>query len=135
MVHVVKDVYKEMRLTYISAAAVNVAVKKGITKIGEGPFQLEIENKEIAEHYPTHFTVLQDGKPYANQMMEVSNTDSATRNLTTNQKGYVAFPKDWNGGQLIQLAYPQRKKGNITEKNTQVIIPFLLILQSLNDSF
>lgn len=108
-VHEVKDVYKEMKLTYVSAAIVNVdAPKKGTTLVGEGHYQLQISNAETAAKFPAHFTVMEAGKAYSSQMVEVSNTDSATRNLTTDKSGYFEFPKDWKGGQLIQLAHPQK---------------------------
>lgn len=111
-VHVVKDVYKEMKLTYVSAAVVNVAAdKKGNTLIGEGHYQLKINNDEFAKGYPTHFIVMEGGKIYAKNMVEVSNLDSATNNLTTDEKGILAFPKEWKGGQLIQLTYPVKVEG------------------------
>jgi len=106
-VHVVKDVYKEMKLTYVSAAVVNVGnAKKGNTIAGEGFYQLQIANAETARNFPTHFTVMENGHPYKSQMVEVSNTDSATRNLSTDKNGLMTFPSDWKGGQLIQLAHP-----------------------------
>jgi len=111
-VHVVKDVYKEMRLTYISAAVVNVSAdKKGSTLVGEGYYQLKVDNNELAKGYPTHFTVMEGGKAYTKNMVEVSNLDSATNNLTTDDKGMLAFPKEWKGGQLIQLAHPVKAEG------------------------
>jgi hypothetical protein len=111
-VHVVKDVYKEMKLTYISAAVVNVAAfKKGSTVVGEGHYQLKINNDEFAKGYPTHFTVMEGSKTYAKDMVEVSNLDSATNNLTTDANGILVFPKEWKGGQLIQLAHPVKVEG------------------------
>jgi hypothetical protein len=111
-VHVVKDVYKEMKLTYVSAALVNVsAPQKGNTLVGEGQFQLDIPNSEITKGYPTHFTVMEAGKAYDNKMVEVSNLDSATQNVTTDSKGFMTLPKAWKGGQLIQLSYPKQAEG------------------------
>jgi hypothetical protein len=111
-VHVVKDVYKEMRLTYISAAVVNVsAPKKGSAVVGEGHYQLKINNNDFAKGYPTHFTVMEGDKVYAKNIVEVSNLDSATNNLTTDEKGMLVFPEEWKGGQLIQLAFPVKVEG------------------------
>lgn len=108
-VHVVKDVYKEMKLTYVSAALVNVeGPAKGSTIVGEGFYQLQVDNKAIAKGYPTRFTILEAGKPYKSQMVEVSNTDSATRNIETDKNAVLDFPSDWHGGQLIQLAHPEK---------------------------
>ncbi|KAA5537483.1 DUF4198 domain-containing protein [Taibaiella lutea] len=111
-VHVVKDVYKEMRLTYVSAAVVNVsASKKGSTIVGQGHYQLKINNDDLTKGYPTHFTVMEEGKIYAKNMVEVSNLDSTTNNLTTDAKGMLTFPDEWKGGQLIQLAFPVKIEG------------------------
>jgi hypothetical protein len=111
-VHVIKDVYKEMKLTYVSAAVVNVsAPKEGSTIVGEGHYQLKINNDELAKGHPTHFTVMEGDKVYAKDMVEISNLDSATRNLTTDDKGMLAFPAEWKGGQLIQLSFPVKVEG------------------------
>jgi hypothetical protein len=111
-VHVVKDVYKEMKLTYISAALVNVsAPKKESVLVWEGQYQLQIQNSAFVKNYPTHFTVLENGKSYDNKMVEISNLDSATQNITTNTNGVFALPKNWKGGQLIQLSHPLKMEG------------------------
>ena len=111
-VHVVKDVYKDMKLTYISAALVNVSASKKVSVlVWEGQYQLQIQNSELAKSYPTHFTVLEKGRSYDNKMVEVSNLDSATQNVTTNANGIFALPQKWKGGQLIQLSHPLKVEG------------------------
>ena len=111
--HVVKDVYKEMKLTYISAALVNVsAPKKGSTLVWEGQYQLQIENNELVKGYPNYFKVLEAGQNYNSKMVEISNLDSVTQNVTTNGKGIFNLPKDWKTEQLIQLSYALKVDGN-----------------------
>jgi len=110
--HVVKDVYKDMKLTYNAAAIVNVsAPEKESAFIGDGYYQLQVKNSETKQGYFSGFTVLEDGKPYENKTIEVSNTDSATHNLSTDKNGYVAFPIEWKGGHLIQFAHAQKEEG------------------------
>lgn len=109
MVHVVKDVYKEMKLTYVSAAVVNVGgIKSGKTIVGENHFQLQLDNQSFVKTAPSSFTVLEAGKLYGDQSIEVSNTDSVTNNLKTDKNATFSFPKSYKGGQLINIPYPQK---------------------------
>lgn len=114
--HEVKDVYKDKKLTYTSAAFLNVnAGKKDQVTLGQGQYQLSVPNPKK----PDHIIYLDGGKAAANQVLEIvqeGNKEGLT--VMTNDKGEIQFPKDWKGNYLIEI--PDSKKVDPTDHNGKV---------------
>lgn len=106
--HEVKDVYKDMKLTYTSAAFVNTANKAGQTiTLGEGKSQLKYNSKRAK------YTYLENGKTMPGAVLAVAKAGDkdAASNVTTDKNGNFALPKSWKGRFLIELSDPKTEDG------------------------
>lgn len=113
--HVVADVYKDKKITYISSAYIAVdGGKKDQLVVGEGTYQLSIPDPAK----PTHIIYLVDGKPAPDMELEIAKENSKdVLTVKTNDKGELQFPKEWKGNFLIEL--PDSKQVAPTEHNGQ----------------
>lgn len=104
--HEVKGIHKAKKLTYTSAAIMEVSDKKNSSvTLGKAPYQLFIPN---AKKYKK-IIYLVDGQPAADQVLEIiqeGNKEALT--VKTNHKGELQFPRKWKGNFLIEI--PDSKK-------------------------
>lgn len=109
--HEVKGIHKDKKLTYTTAAIMEVSdAKKTKVILGNAPYQLQITNSKK----PKQIVYLVDGKPAPGQTLEIIKEGSKEAlTVTTNDKGELQFPKKWKGNFLIEIPDSKKVEGGI----------------------
>lgn len=108
--HEVKDIHKDKKLTYASAAVMHVGKKTSPVRVGQGPHQLEVNKTKRGIEY----TYLYNGKPGANQVLEVIKEGQAEHlTVSTDKHGKLIIPAEWKGNYLIEIPDSQKVENGL----------------------
>jgi len=102
--HEVKDVFKDMKITYTAGTYVSVKGKQQAI-VGKGRYQVMLPNAQKSNA----IIVLKDGKPYAGatvNLEQVGNKDGIP--VQTDKDGKLLLPKGLNGNYLLELSTPTK---------------------------
>lgn len=108
--HEVKDVFKEMKITYTAGAFVAVKGKKEAVKVGQGRYQVEVPNPQK----PGNILILKDGKPHAGATLnleQIGNKDGLQ--VLTDKDGKLLLPKNAKGNYLVELSIPTKVENGL----------------------
>lgn len=102
--HEVKDVFKEMKITY-TAGAFTVVKSKKEAIVGKGRYQLMLPDTRKSNT----IIVLKDGNPHADALLnleQAGNKDGVQ--VQTDREGKVVLPKGLKGNYLVELSIPEK---------------------------
>lgn len=110
--HIVKDIFRKMKITYQAVALCSTDADDDSKKIlGEAPLQLEIDAKKLEIDEEKTFNLVHDGKKEKRQKAVVEAANTWTKNLYSDQDGEVRFVPLWEGGYLIEYSSQKDEKG------------------------
>ncbi|WP_158605994.1 DUF4198 domain-containing protein [Taibaiella sp. KBW10] len=108
--HEVKDVFKEMKITYTAGAFVTIKGKKEAATIGKGRYQIKVPNPQKANT----IVVLKDGKPHANATLNLEQVNHKEgQQVQTDQEGKLILPKTMKGAYLVELPIPTKVENGL----------------------
>lgn len=119
--HLVKDVFKEMKITYQSVAFVNVDSKeKKELKLGNQPVQLLAENSNIKVGTKHKIKILKEGVAAEKERVNISFENGWEQPFRSNNKGEVSFVLPWKGKYIVSYSFSKKEDGihNGTEYKT-----------------
>lgn len=102
--HEVKGIHRDKKLTYASAAFVNVNAKKESSVLMQ-QFETGLSVKNLKK--PNEIIFLEKGKPAANQVITLvkEHAKGEVFTVNTDSDGRLIFPKDWTGNYLLEFTH------------------------------
>jgi len=102
--HEVKDVFKDMKITYTAGTYVSVKGKQQAI-VGKGRYQVMLPNAQKNDA----IIILKDGKPHAGatvNLEQAGNKDGMP--VQTDKDGKLVLPKGLKGNYLLELSTPAK---------------------------
>lgn len=110
--HLVKDVFKEMKITYKSVAFVSVGEKetKELT-LGSEPLQMSFDTAIPKVEKEKVFKFFNEGKVAEKQSVKITSQNGWGMGYRTNNKGEIKFKPLWKGKFLVEFSSPKKQEG------------------------
>ena len=128
--HLVKDIFKDMKITYQAVAFVNVDSKeKKQMRLGNVPVQLSIENSDIKAGAESKIIILKDGTLADKERVNITFENGWGQSFRSNNKGEVSFKLPWKGKYMVQYSSPKKEESThngVSYKTDYQTITFIL---------
>ncbi|WP_392447216.1 DUF4198 domain-containing protein [Capnocytophaga canis] len=110
--HLVKDVFREMKITYQSVAFVNVNSKeKKELQFGNLPVQLSAENTDFKVGQKNKIKILKEGNVAEKERVNISYENGWGQSFRSNNKGEISFTLPWKGKYIVEYSYSKKETG------------------------
>lgn len=111
--HLVKDVFKEMKITYQSVTFVNVGVKESKELVlGDLPLQLGFDTFIPKTEKTKIFKFLKEEKIAEKERVSITSENGWSMSYRTNNKGEIKFTPLWKGKYLVEFSWSKKEEGN-----------------------
>lgn len=125
--HLVKDVFKGMKITYQSVALVSVGDKSTEqVQLGALPLQLSLSGQLPKVGGEKVFKFLKEGKTAEKERVNITSQNGWSRSYRTSNKGEIKFKPLWKGKYLVEFSWSKKEEG--THHNT----PYTTDYQTIN---
>lgn len=118
--HLVKDIFKEMKITYQSVAFVSVGTKD-VSKLtlGELPLQLSFDTSQVKVNSTKNFTMLKEGNMAVKERVSITSENGWAMAYRTDSNGKIKFNPLWKGNYLLEFSWANKQEGNHNGKPYQ----------------
>lgn len=115
--HLVKDVFREMKITYQTTAFVNVGAEEKTLKLGDAPTQIQVNTKPIKKDETAILTFFKEEELAQKQAVTITSENGWGKNYRTNVRGEISFKPLWKGKYLVQFSLPKKEAGTHNDTN------------------
>lgn len=108
--HLVKDVFRKMKITYFSGALVST---EGNTEkiIGENPLQLKLSSEPLKVGKERKIILLKNGEVKKSEKLAVEAPNTWGKTLYSNVRGEVTFTPLWKGNYKLAYSLSEKEQG------------------------
>lgn len=111
--HLVKDVFRGMKITYQSVAFVNVGSKENKELIlGDLPLQIGFDTFIPKTNKTKIFHFLKEGKIAEKERVSITAQNGWGMSYRTSNKGEIKFVPLWKGKYLVEFSWSKKEEGN-----------------------
>ncbi|CEN34389.1 DUF4198 domain-containing protein [Capnocytophaga cynodegmi] len=116
--HLVKDVFKEMKITYQSVAFVSVGTKEvSELTLGELPLQLSFDTSAVKTNGTKIFKMLKEGNVAGKERVSITSENGWAMAYRTDSNGRIKFNPLWKGNYLLEFSWSNKEEGNHNGKS------------------
>lgn len=106
--HLVKEVFRKMKITYQSIAFVNTTNQVKNVPLGVAPFEMEMQNTKLKKEQKKVLKLLSQGEPNPQQKVKIVADNGWELDKTSNERGEVNFKPLWKGKYLFEWVNSQK---------------------------
>ncbi|MFK8270939.1 DUF4198 domain-containing protein [Capnocytophaga stomatis] len=111
--HLVKDTFKEMKITYQSVAFVSVGTKEvSELTLGELPLQLSFDTSAVKVNGSKTFKMLKEGNVAAKERVSITSQNGWAMAYRSDSNGRIKFNPLWKGNYLLEFSWSNKEEGN-----------------------
>ena len=110
--HLVKDVFKGMKITYQSVAFVSVDSKENKEFVfGDLPLQLSFDASVPKTEKTKVFKFLKEGRMAEKERVSITSENGWSMSYRTSNKGEIKFVPLWKGKYLVEFSWSKKEEG------------------------